>query len=103
MRLGDSGGRSRVRRDGRVKPVKAAYNNMYRRILGYNKWDSASNMFVNNAIDNFDANLRKNIYRFKQQVYKIENNLKKCLNNCKDILNGPMWSSWSQAVYCQQR
>ena len=27
----------------------------------YNRWDSASNMFVSNAIDNFDANLRKNI------------------------------------------
>ena len=39
-----------------------AYNNMHRRILGYNRWDSASNIFVSNAIDNFDANLRKNIY-----------------------------------------
>ena len=34
---------------------------MHRRILGYNRWDSASNMFVSNAIDNFDASLRKNI------------------------------------------
>ena len=70
-------------------------------------------MFVSNAIDNFDANLRKNIYtalyknhtfiyRFRQRVYKIENNLIKCLNNGKDILNGPMWSSWSQALYCQR-
>ena len=62
-----------------------------------------SNMFVSNAIDNFDANLRKNIYRFRQRVYKIDNNLIKCLNNCKDILNGPMWSSWSQALYCQRQ
>ena len=53
-------------------------------------------MFVSNAIDNFDASLRKNIYRFRQRVYKIDNNLMKCLNNCKDILNGPMWSSWSR-------
>ena len=75
---------------------------MHRRILDYNRWDSASNMFVSNAIDNFDASLRKNIYRFRQRVYKIDNNLIKCLNNCKDILNGPMWSSWSQALYCQR-
>ena len=40
--------------------LKVAYNNMHRRILGYNRWDSASNMFVSNVIDNFDANLRKN-------------------------------------------
>ena len=43
-------------------------------------------MFVSNAIDNFDANLRKNIYRFRQRVYIIENNLIKCLNNCKDMV-----------------
>ena len=37
-------------------------------------------MCVNNAIDKFDANLRKNINRFRQRVYKIENNLIKYLN-----------------------
>ena len=84
--------------------IKVAYNNMHRRILGYNRWGSASNMFVSNAIDNFDASLRKNIlYRFRQRVYQIDNNLIKCLNNCKHILNGPMWSSWSQALYCQRQ
>ena len=83
--------------------LKVAYNNMHRRILCYNRWDSASNMFVSNAIDNFDASLRQNIYRFRQRVYKIDNSLIKCLNNCKDILNGPMWSSWSQALYCQRQ
>ena len=55
--------------------LKVAYNNMHRRILGYNRWDSASNMFVSNAIDNFDASLRKNIYRFRQRVYKIDNKI----------------------------
>ena len=42
--------------------AKIAYNNMHRRILGYSRRDSASNMFANNAIDTFDALLRKNIY-----------------------------------------
>ena len=86
-----------------MQNLKLPTINMHRRILGYNRWDSASNMFVSNAIDNFDASLRKNIYRFRQRVYKIDNNLIKCLNNCKDILNGPMWSSWSQALYCQRQ
>ena len=31
--------------------AKVAYNNMHRRILGYNRRDSASSMFANNAID----------------------------------------------------
>ena len=46
-------------------------------------------MFVINAIDNVDANLRKHIYRFRQRVYKIENILIKCLTNYNGILNGP--------------
>ena len=45
--------------------VKVAYNNMHRRILGYNRRDSASSMFANNAIDTFDALLRKNMYGLK--------------------------------------
>ena len=45
--------------------AKVAYNNMHRRILGYNRRDSASSMFANNAIDTFDALLRKNIYGLK--------------------------------------
>ena len=38
---------------------------MHRRILGYNRRDSANSMFANNAIDTFDALLRKNIYGLK--------------------------------------
>ena len=45
--------------------AKVAYNNMHKRMLGYNRWDSASNMFVNNAIDTFDVLLRKNMIGFK--------------------------------------
>ena len=44
---------------------KVAYNNMRRRIWGYSRRDSASGMFANNAIDTFDALLRKNIYGLK--------------------------------------
>ena len=45
--------------------AKVAYNNMHRQIFGFNRRDSASSMFANNAIDTFDALLRKNIYGLK--------------------------------------
>ena len=32
--------------------LRVAYNNAYRRVLGYAKSDSASNMFVNNQVEN---------------------------------------------------
>ena len=53
------------------------------------------NMFVSNAIGNFDAHIHKNIYRLRQRDYKIDNILLKCLNNYK-------CSSRAQALYCQQ-
>ena len=55
--------------------AKVAYNNRHRQILGYNRWDSASSMFANNAIDTFDALLRKNIYGFKKRIFNINNDL----------------------------
>ena len=73
--------------------LKVAYN-MHRHILGYNRWDSASCMFANYSIDNFDALLCKNIYGFRKRVYDIENNLIKYMNICINIPNGPMWSKW---------
>ena len=58
--------------------LKVAYNNMHRRMLGYN-------LFVNNSIDKFDTLLCKNIYGFRKRVYDIENNLIKCMNTCINI------------------
>ena len=59
--------------------AKVAYNNMHRRILGYNRRDSASSMFANNAIDTFD--------------------LIRVMYNCFEIVNGPMWISWANSLY----
>ena len=65
---------------------------MHRRILGYNRRDSASSMFANNAIDTFDALLRKNIFN-------INNDLIRVMYNCFEIVNGPMWISWANSLY----
>ena len=45
--------------------AKDSYNKMPRQIFWYNRWDSASSMFVNNAIDTFDILLHKNLYGLK--------------------------------------
>ena len=63
------------------------YNNMHRQILGYNWWDSANFMFVNNAIDSFDVVMRKNIYGLKKCIFTIYNHLIKAMYNCTDIVN----------------
>ena len=82
--------------------LKVAYNNIHKKVLGYNRWDSASCTFVNNIIVNFDAILSKNIDGFRKRVYHIENNLIKCTNTYiiikKNILNGSTWSMWVHVV-----
>ena len=71
--------------------ARVAYNNMRRQILGYSRWDSASSMFANNAIDTFDALLRKNIYGLKKLIFNIKIDLIRVMYNCFEIVNGPIW------------
>ena len=66
-------------------------NNRHRQILGYNRRDSMSSMFANNAIDTFDALLRKNIYGLKKLIFNIKNDLIRVMYNCFEIVNGPIW------------
>ena len=69
--------------------LNVAFNNVYRRILGYKKYESASHMFVTSHVDNFDAFMRKNVYGFNQRLRAIENNLVKCVLSCAyNIPNG---------------
>ena len=79
--------------------AKVAYNNMHKRILGYSRRVSANGMFANNAIDTFDALLRKNIYGFKRRTSNINNDLIRVMYNCFEIVNGPMWISWANSLY----
>ena len=85
--------------NGSYLKAKVAYNNMHRRILGYSRRDSASGMFPDNAIDTFDALLRKNIYGFKRRICNINNDLTRAMCNCFEIVNGPMWISWANSLY----
>ena len=71
---------------------------MHRRILGYQRWDGASFMFVENAIDSFDVIMRKNIFGLKKHIFTIHNDLMEVMDNCTDIVNSPIWSSWAKSL-----
>ena len=60
--------------------------------------DSASDMFANNAIDTFDALLRKNIYGFKRRIFNINIHLIRVMYNCFEIVNGPIGISWANSL-----
>ena len=44
--------------------LHAAYNNVYRKILGLCRQSSASEMFITNNVLNFGALIRKSIFAF---------------------------------------
>ena len=58
-----------------MRKLKVAYNNAARLLLGYERRDSASSMFVSNRIDTFDAVLRRQIYGLKQRLLKSSNSI----------------------------
>ena len=56
-------------------------------------------MCVSDAIDTFDALMRKNVYGFRKRILNINNDMIKCMYNCTAIVNGPMWASWAESLY----
>ena len=81
--------------------LNVAFNNVYRRILGYKKYESASHMFVTSHVDNFDAFMRKNVYGFIQRIRAIENNLNlvKCVLSCAYNIPNGIWQRWLTLLY----
>ena len=54
-----------------------------------------SNVCVSDAINTFDALLRKNVYGLRKRILNIDSDIIKCMYNCTDIVNGSMWTSWA--------
>ena len=82
--------------------IKAAYNNVYRSLLGFGKMCSASGMLVNHNITTFDAILRKNMYDFKMRLQSAPNELVCTLSNNSCVKNGAMLRNWMSSLYNQQ-
>ena len=59
----------------KYRQLEVAYNNVFRRFLGYDKYCSASNMFVDNRTNGFDARIRKLVYGSREKLQIYENSL----------------------------
>ena len=85
--------------DGAARQLRVAYNNAYRRVLGYAISDSASNMFVNNRVENYDAHNRHLIYSLRSRLLDSDNQIVACLNECFYIRGRYMCTSWRESLY----
>ena len=53
-------------------PMEVAYNNAFRRFFGYDRFSNASQMFVENRVDNFGAHMGRLIYGFRKRLHASE-------------------------------
>ena len=56
-----------------LQKLKVAYNNIFRKCLGFNFRDNASHMFVNNRLYTFDARIRKSCFSFRGRLLASTN------------------------------
>ena len=52
--------------------MEVAYNNAFRRFFGYDRFSNASQMFVENRVDNFGAHMGRLIYGFRKRLHASE-------------------------------
>ena len=79
--------------------MEVAYNNVFRRLLGYDKRCSASGMFVNERVDNFETRKRRLIYSFKNRLYSSENYLINTIVNSSKWSKSALFQMWQNSLY----
>ena len=62
--------------------IHVAYNNLYRKILHVSRRSSASKMFVDSNILNFEALLRKELFSFTSRLAVSTNSIIRAIENC---------------------
>ena len=62
--------------------IRFAYNNLYRKIVHVSPRSSASKMFVDNNVPNFEALLRKRLYLFTSRLTCSITMIIRTIENC---------------------
>ena len=81
--------------------MAVAYNNVFRIFFGYARFSSASQMFVENRVDNFGARMRRLIYGFSERLYAPGNCLVIRLINSSAWSNSELCQKWKKCLYVQ--
>jgi hypothetical protein len=79
--------------------LRVAYNNIFRMLLGYSRRNSASEMFVSNRIDGFEAHIRKSCFKFYQRVIRCDNYIVCNVNRNTWVTSNYMWRRWNILIY----
>ena len=78
--------------------LRVAFNNAYRRVLGLPWRSSASAMYANFGIQNFEAVIRKSTFGFTQRLAKSTNTLIMAIESSW-IVRIDIWDFWQETLY----
>ena len=77
--------------------LRVAFNNTYRRVLGQPWRCSASAMYANFGINNFEATIRKSTFGFIQRLAKSRNSLMTIEKSWSVRID--IWNFWQKTLY----
>ena len=81
------------------RQMHVAYNNVFRQLIGYNKFCNACGMFVENRIDNFYVRIRL-VYGFYQTIMCSRNSI--VVMNRLAWLLSDLYRTWNKCLYVSE-
>ncbi len=81
------------------KNIIFACNNVFSKFLGYDRYCSASGMFVDSRVDTFNVRFWRMVYNFRERICNSENNLIKCIVNSTVWKGSDLLFSWNSILY----
>ena len=81
--------------------MEVAYNNVFRRFFGYDRFSSASQMFVENRVENFETRTRRLIYGLRERLNASRNSLVICSINSVAWSSSELRQKWGKYLYMQ--
>ena len=83
--------------------MEVAYDNVFRRLLGYDRFSSVSKMSVESGVDNFETRVRILIYGFPERLNASRNGLVICLMNSVACSSSELRQKWENVYICNQQ
>ena len=78
---------------------KVCFNNAARMFFGYDRFCSASNMFVQESLPGFDALYRKAVWNFVSRLGRSTNRIVSCLFFSDLAYTSSIRKAWSRSLY----
>ena len=83
--------------------LRVCYNNAFRKLFHFDRYCSASMMFVNLSTPSFGEIMRSSIYNFICRLWRCQNKVISTLLCCDSVLISPLWVHWNSALFVPRR